>query len=357
MKKYLIIGVLVLFAFAIVYKSFFSESSSSTEFSASIDFNGNIASKMGDKIPLKINVNSGDIKKLEIVYNDSVLKEWENPAEGQLNLIFDAGFFGVGTKKLVLRSTLENGSKEEDEKMVRVLSDLVPQFWKAKISETLPHNTSNFTQGLEFDGNQLFESTGQKGESKVAKMNLANAQIIDYNSLDANYFGEGITILGNKIYQITWQEHKCFVYDKVSLKLIKEFSYTGEGWGLCNDGKSIIMSDGSERLTYRNPEDFTIQKVVEVFDNKGPITNLNELEYVDGKIYANIWMTNAILVIGANTGKVEAIIDGTDLENSGRGTSGDVLNGIAYNKLNKKIYVTGKRWEKMFAITFDKPGL
>jgi glutamine cyclotransferase len=130
---------------------------------------------------------------------------------------------------------------------------------------------------------------------------------------------------------------------------LKDFSYTGEGWGLCNDGKSIIMSDGTERITFRNPENFQIERTIEVYDQVGPRAKLNELEYIDGKIYANVWMLDLILVIDPNTGKVIAEIDASNVSMEGKGT-GDVLNGIAYNPVSKKLYLTGKYWNKVFEV-------
>jgi glutamine cyclotransferase len=171
--------------------------------------------------------------------------------------------------------------------------------------------------------------------------------------LDATYFGEGITIFGNAIYQLTWQEQKCFIYNKESLQLEREVSYVGEGWGLCNDGKLLIMSNGTERLTFRNPKTFAVERTIEVYTHQGPVTNLNELEYADGLIYANVWMTNKVAVIDPMSGKVLAEIDATDLVLEGK-QSGDVLNGIAYNPTTKKWYMTGKNWPKLFEVMFKK---
>jgi glutamine cyclotransferase len=240
------------------------------------------------------------------------------------------------------------------------LSDVAPQQWTASIVQSFPHNPLSFTQGLEFSNGELFESTGDPnhdGSTIVSKVNLKTGATIEKNGLDANYFGEGITILNNKVYQITWREQKCFVYDSKSLQLkLKDFTYTGEGWGLCNDGKSIIMSDGTERITFRNPETFQIERTIEVYDQVGPRAKLNELEYVDGKIYANVWMLDLILVIDPNTGKVIAEIDAASVSAEGKG-AGDVLNGIAFNPATKKIYLTGKYWSKLFEVKISGEGM
>jgi glutamine cyclotransferase len=149
---------------------------------------------------------------------------------------------------------------------------------------------------------------------------------------------------------LTWQQQKCFVYDKESLVLQKDIPYTGEGWGLCNDGTYLIMSDGTERLYFRDPETFEIKKIIEVYDQFGPKIKLNELEYINGKIYANVWMEDQLLVIDPATGKVNAIVDCKDVIAQGRGT-GEVLNGIAYNPTTKKTYLTGKNWSKSVEVS------
>ncbi|MBI1838276.1 MAG: glutaminyl-peptide cyclotransferase [Flavobacteriia bacterium] len=354
MKKYIIIALLVLFAIGLLIKPLFTDSNNSQP--VNFEFAENLATVWNKKINLKIKVNSDDIQKLELIYNDSIFKTWSNP-QTDLAYLFNSSYFGLGTKNLILQATLTDGTIFSDERMVRVLSDQKPAYWNVSILKSMPHLTSSFTQGLEFDNGILLESTGQRGESMVAKINMSNGQIQNHISLDGTYFGEGITIINNKIFQLTWQEQKCFVYDKNSLQLLKDIDYTGEGWGLCNDGKNIIMSDGSERIVFRNPETFTIERTIEVFDDKGPIASLNELEYIDGKIYANVWRTNSIIVINPNNGKVEAIIDCTKLENEGKGLAGDVLNGIAYDKQTKKIYCTGKKWDKLFEVSFLKPGM
>ena len=166
--------------------------------------------------------------------------------------------------------------------------------------------------------------------------------------------GEGITILGDKLYQLTWQEQKCFVYNKSTLQIEKDMPYIGEGWGLCNDGTSLIMSNGSERITFRNPETFEIERTIEVYTNQGAVTNLNELEYIDGLIYANVWMTNKVAIIDPLNGKVLAELDATTLVNAGKG-NGDVLNGIAQDPKSKKLYMTGKNWMKLFEVKIKKP--
>ena len=233
---------------------------------------------------------------------------------------------------------------------MRVLSNIHPKSLRASVVKLFPHNQGHFTQGFEFNGNTLFEGTGQNGTSLLAKLDINTGNPIKQVNLESSYFGEGITILGNNVYQITWQQQKCFVYNKESLEKINEISYSGEGWGLCNDAHNIIMTDGSERLYFRNPQTFEITKIVEVYDNVGPITNLNELEFIEGKIYANIWQQNYIVVIDPSTGKVIQKIDCTDVVVRAKG-GGEVLNGIAYQVSSKKLFLTGKNWAKIAEVS------
>jgi glutamine cyclotransferase len=173
------------------------------------------------------------------------------------------------------------------------------------------------------------------------------------NGLDANYFGEGISILGDKMYQLTWQNSKCFMYDKNTLLLLKdEFIYEGEGWGLCNNGKELIMSNGTEFLTFRDPNTFTVNRTIQVYDNVGARVLLNELEFANGFIYANVYQSNLILVIDPKSGKVLEEIDAKLMTDLGKGTVGDVLNGIAYNSSSKTFFITGKLFNKLAEVTF-----
>lgn len=357
MKKYIIIGLLILAAAAMVIGPMLSKNNGGgtieEDAPALFGFKDNLATKWNEVVPLSISVNSKEIEKLELIYNDSVFNVWKNP-KGTLQVNFNAGYYGLGTRNLVLLSTLKDGTTYMDNRMVRVLSDVKPEIWIAEIAATFPHEATSFTQGLEFNEGTLYEGTGQKGMSFVAQVDLNSGKINKQMGLDANYFGEGITVFGDKLYQLTWQEQKCFVYDKKTLQIEKDLAYNGEGWGLCNDGENLIMSDGTERLVFRDPENFQVMKTIEVYDDRGPVSKLNELEFIDGLIYANIWMTNTVVVIQPENGKVTAVIDGTELVKQGRG-NGDVMNGIAYNPASKKIYMTGKNWPKLFEVKFKKP--
>ena len=356
MKRFAIIGLIILIIGAFILVPLLKNSGSeeiTDGFPASFNFDENLASNFGKDIPIVFTVKNDDIAKVELIYNDSVFKTWNAPKKGTINFLLDADFYGVGTKSLVLRSTLKDGGSEEDLRMLRILSDISPAPLTAEIVNSYPHDTKSYTQGLEFNNGQLYEGTGNPqntGESVVAKVNLTTGALSEKNALDATYFGEGITMMGDELFQLTWRDGKCFVYDKNTLTIkLKEFAYTGEGWGLCNDGKYLIMSDGSERITFRDPKTFQPVRTIEVYDNVGPRTMLNELEYKDGKIYANVYQTNFVITIDPLTGKVLEQIDATALAAAGK-MGGDVLNGIAYNAATNKLYMTGKYWGKLFEV-------
>ncbi|MCE2711104.1 MAG: glutaminyl-peptide cyclotransferase [Cryomorphaceae bacterium] len=355
MKRYVIIGAIVAIVLAMVLGPIFSGNTNSAEedvVPAMFSFKENLATKWGDQVELSILIQKSGIEKLELIYNDSVFKTWNNPS-GTLTYLFNAAYYGLGARNVRLLSTMKNGDTYVDERIVRVVSDVVPEVLNAQIVESYPHNATSFTQGLEFDGEQLYEGTGQRGQSMVAQVDLKSGRILKKMGLDATCFGEGITVLGDEVFQLTWQEQRCFVYDKKTLQLKREMSYIGEGWGLCNDGSSLIMSDGSERITFRDPKTFEIQRTIEVYTHQGAVANLNELEYADDLIYANVWMTNKIAVIDPRNGKVLSEIDATSLVKEGKG-NGDVLNGIAFK--NENAYLTGKNWIKLFRVKFVKSG-
>lgn len=322
---------------------------------AKFTFTENLAIPYNTEVEIEIEALDNNLKSIELEINDSIVAKWENPTVQKYSYKLIANDLGIGAKSITLIVKNEKGELFKDERIIRVLSDLTPELWAYEIVSTHPHNLENFTQGFEFSGNQLYESTGQQGGSKIAKIDLSTGNDISKIALDATHFGEGITILGDTIYQLTWTTNKCFLYNKNTLEILpKDFTYQGEGWGLCNDGKQLIMSDGTERLTFRNPKTFEVIKTIEVYTHEQPVIRLNELEYIDGLIYANIWMTNNIAIIEPETGRVIGVIDGTSLVNIGRGKIGDVFNGIAYNKEEDVIYVTGKLWEKIIKIKLKK---
>ena len=228
-----------------------------------------------------------------------------------------------------------------------------PILYTYEIIEAYNHDEMAFTQGLEFIDGFLFESTGLFGESTLRKVDLKTGKVLEIIDLQDQYFGEGITIMNDRIIQLTWISNKGFVYEKDSFELISEFTYPTEGWGITNDNSQLIMSDGTSTLFFLDPNTFHTTKQVQVID-KEPISNLNELEYIQGKIWANIWNQDKIAIINPETGNVEGWIDLTGINNENTQDQNKVLNGIAYDSEKDRLFVTGKKWSKLYQIEVKK---
>ena len=218
-----------------------------------------------------------------------------------------------------------------------------------EVLNSYQHDPEAFTQGLEIYDNYLFEGTGLYGRSSLRKVELESGRVLKKISLDKKYFGEGITILNDKIYQLSWQENTAFVYD-LDFNLIKSFTYQGEGWGLANDGQNLIMSNGSQYIYFRDPESFEIIRKIEIKNTEQKIENINELEYHAGFIYSNIWQTDYIIKINAESGKVESYLNLEGILKTDYQGKIDVLNGIAYDPEDSSFLVTGKLWPKIYRI-------
>ena len=216
------------------------------------------------------------------------------------------------------------------------------------IVNVYPHDRTAFTQGLVFDAETLYEGTGLLRQSTLRRVDLETGNIAQLYELPDDLFGEGITIFGDKIIQLTWQNHIGFVYDKNSFDLLQNFSYSTEGWGITHDGTNLIMSDGTANLYFLDPETFQIIDQIEVIDEE-PVTQLNELEYIGKRVYANIWHENKIAIIDPETGQVTGWIDLSGI-NDAENIRENVLNGIAYDQNSERLFVTGKRWSKIFEI-------
>ncbi|MCL2502366.1 MAG: glutaminyl-peptide cyclotransferase [Bacteroidales bacterium] len=227
-----------------------------------------------------------------------------------------------------------------------------PKHYGFKVEEVLPHDETAYTQGLFIHNGFLYESTGQRGASRLQKVDFRQGRVLQKVTLKPQYFGEGACIYKDRIYQLTWQEQTCFVYDAESLQQIGTFSYRGEGWGLTTDGVHLIMSDGSSTLYFRDPETFAVSHTVKVMNGNREVDLLNELEYIEGEVWANVYTTDRIVRIDPATGNVTGIIDLSGLlARQFRTPRTEVLNGIAYDAEHKHIYVTGKYWAKMYRIS------
>lgn len=235
---------------------------------------------------------------------------------------------------------------------VEVASSIVPKLLKYTIVNTYDHDPKAFTEGFEFFRDTLIESTGQNGKSYFAKIDYKTGKAYKKVDIDQQYFGEGITVVNDKIYQLTWQNEEGFIYDANTLKKLKAFTYDKkvEGWGMTNDGKNIYHSDGTEKIWTMDPETQKLTGFVNVYTNDSKIKAVNELEWINGKIYGNIWQKDAIAVINPQTGAVEQVLDLSALRAKVTNPEAEVLNGIAYNKKTNTIFVTGKNWNKTFEL-------
>ena len=219
-----------------------------------------------------------------------------------------------------------------------------------EIVNVYPHDRDAFTQGLVYRDGVLFESTGLKGRSTLRKVRLDTGQVLQQQKVDSRYFAEGLSDCGSRLVQLTWDSNVAFVYDLASFKPIRTFTYSGEGWGLTHDGRHLIMSDGSPTLRFLDPETFQLARSLPVRDGDLPVEDLNELEYVEGEIYANVWTTDRIAIISPATGAVTGWINLAGLMPRGSTTGDAVLNGIAYDAARKRLFVTGKLWPRLFEI-------
>lgn len=231
----------------------------------------------------------------------------------------------------------------------------VVQNFGYEIVNIWPHDPSAFTQGLVFLDGKMIESTGQVGRSSLRNVEIQTGRILKKIDVPPPYFAEGITLLNNKIYQLTWEQQLGFIYDAQSFEKLGEFKYDGEGWGLTTDGRSLILSDGSNRIRFIDPDSFQVTKTIAVMDAKVPVRDLNELEFVNGEIYANIWHDDRIAVVNPQTGRVKAWINLAGLLQPGDVQDPEaVLNGIAYDQSTERFFVTGKLWPKLFELKIKR---
>lgn len=248
------------------------------------------------------------------------------------------------------------GENQEITSRVELVSNVQPKLLSYTIVNTYPHDSLSFTEGLEFFRDTLYESTGKEGTSYFRKYDYKTGKVYKQVDLDSQYFGEGITMLNDKIYQLTWQSYVGFVYNVNTLKKEKTFNFDKkiEGWGMTNDGKYLYQSDGTEKIWKMDPATLKLIDYVNVYSGSTKIKSVNELEFINGKIYGNIWQKDAVAVVNPTNGSVEGIINLADLRKQVKSAHAEVLNGIAYNAKTKTIFVTGKNWDKMFEIKVNQ---
>lgn len=236
--------------------------------------------------------------------------------------------------------------------VARLAATETPTRLRVEILEVLPHDPAAFTQGLLWDRGLLLESTGLEGRSSLREVEPRTGTVRRRVDLDARYFGEGLAKVGDRLIQLTWQSGVAFVYDAFSFREIDRFRYEGEGWGLCYDGRTLAMSDGSDQLTFRDPKTFAVLRTVKVRRGGRPQPQLNELECVGDAIYANIFLSDEIVVIDRESGTVTGVIDAAGLLSASERAAADVLNGIAHDASTGDFYITGKLWPKLFRVRF-----
>ena len=258
-----------------------------------------------------------------------------------------------------LKAVVTTGEQQQEAlSSVRLLKSTPPDLWTYTVVNAYPHDPTAYTQGLEFDGEILYESTGLNGQSTLRKVHVETGEVLQQIPLDQQYFGEGLTLLNNEVFQLTWQENTAFVYDPETLALKRSFRYdqSKEGWGLCNDGKTLYKSDGTAKIWRLDPATGQELDYIEATTNKTILTKINELEWVDGKIYANTYQfqKEVIVVIDPTSGAVERVIDFKGLKAQvDQIPSLNVLNGIAYHPQRNTFFVTGKNWSKLFEVTLQ----
>jgi glutamine cyclotransferase len=301
-----------------------------------------------------IEVNNKPIDSIHFFVNGKRIA-----SEGN-TITFDTKELGVGKFTVTALAFYPEKTKKTNNSFL-VYSEKKPIVYDYKIVNTYPHDKTAYTQGLEFYNGFLYETTGKLGKSVLRKVELKTGKILQEQKLDAKYFGEGMTILDGNIFWLTWKARKGFVYDIETFKQKKEFSYTwsNEGWGLTNDGTHLIKSDGTNKIWFLDPATQKEQKSIQVYLKSVPFNEINELEYVNGKIYANYWKKPNIGIIDPNTGIVEGVIVLEKLQNLMKKEQkltdqDEVLNGIAFDKKTGRIFVTGKHWGKLFEIELIK---
>jgi glutaminyl-peptide cyclotransferase len=308
----------------------------------------NPKSKIGDKFTVKITYPEKIVTdSAQVFINNKLVK---SSKMFPITIDWDTKEARVGSN-IIKTVTYVAGRSEISQRGISLVSNLVPKNYGYKVVKTFLHDVMAYTQGLIYDNGTLLEATGLVGQSSLRKVKLETGEVLQSFSVPDNMFGEGITIYKDKIIQLTWQNQTGLVYDKQSFKLLQRFSYPTEGWGITTVEDKLAMSDGTNNIYFLNPESYGEVSRIEVFDNNGPVDNLNELEFIEGEIYANIYQSDKIARIDPATGKVLAYINLKGiLKNEDRKKDTDVLNGICWNPAKKELYVTGKKWPKLFQI-------
>ncbi len=336
------------------------------EASASLSINPSAGSNIpaGKDVPIQVSAPEG-YKVDSVVYQMDNTKLGVKKDLSAITLKTDTLPLGI---KQIVATIYQGKTATPVTTNIVLLAAKAPEELTYKVEKVFPHDTSSYTEGLVYQDGYLYESGGgylkppegeqANGQSSLRKVNLSTGKILQKTMVDPAIFAEGISIVDNKIIQLTWKEKIGYIYDKGSLKLLKTFNNNVglEGWGMCFDGKKLYMDDSSNRIWFLNKDTYRQTGFIDVYDDKKAIENINELEYVDGKLYANVYTTNDILVINPKTGAVLEKIDITNLYPN-RNPNADVLNGIAYDAQTKRLFITGKKWPHLYQVKFVKKGV
>ena len=319
--------------------------------------------KSGSPVLIKAGYPS-DLKVDSVVYLLDSVKIASKKDSSGYSLKTDGLKLGA---RLITARVYADGKSNEVSTNIILLAAKAPEEYTYKVEKQFPHDTSCYTEGLLYQDGFLYESGGgyldppegleKDGQSSLRKVDLATGKVVKKALVDPKVFAEGIAIVGNKIIQLTWTQKIGYVYDKDTFKLLSTFTNNVgvEGWGMCSDGNKLYVDDSTNRIWFLDKDNYHQKGFIDVYDNKGPINEINELEYIDGKLYANVYHKNDIVVIDPKTGAVLERIDLTNLyPQNKRNLNADVLNGIAYDTQGKRIFITGKKWPKVYQVSFSK---
>ncbi|MCB2194614.1 MAG: glutaminyl-peptide cyclotransferase [Bacteroidetes bacterium] len=309
---------------------------------------------IGDNVEVTIKLNKQEVEIDSLLVEHGDIKEMLQP-DNDISYIWETTALPAGSNQIKVFAYSDGHKIDSYYLKLRFKSDIAPELYECKIVKTYPHDRNDYTQGLFYDNGILYEGTGQRGQSVLKKVDFETGKLIAELSLPANYFGEGITAYKDKIIQLTWTSNTGFVYDKESFKLLTTLQYNTQGWGITSDNEKLIMSDGTQTIHFLDPEYFNEIGKIEVYDQDGPVKNINELEYINGLVYANIWQSEEIIAFDLNTGKVVKRIDCRKIVPAEfKAEYDNVLNGIAYDHENDRYFITGKRWPNLFEVKFVK---
>lgn len=356
---------LILLLLPVALSLFRCGNNSRQDISLTISPDAGAAFKTGDQVAVVVHYPA-DFKPDSIIYLLDSVKAGSSNNASAFSLKTDTMQMGP---RLITARVYQGGKSQEISTNIVLMPARAPVEYTYKVIKTFPHDTSCFTEGLVYQDGFLYESGGgyldpppgneKASQSSLRKVDLLTGRVLQKIMVDPKVFAEGISIVGNKIIQLTYHEKIAYLYDKSTFKLLDTFaSNLGvEGWGLCFDGSKLYMDDSTNRIFFLDKNTYRQIGYIDVYDNKGPVNEVNELEYIDGKLYANIWKTDLIIVIDPKTG---AVLEKIDLKNlypeAKRNPNADVLNGIAYDPQGKRIFITGKKWPHLYQVEFIKKG-